>query len=580
MKKKYAKKMYAIMLLVAIITTMIIFAVSTQAAGKNVVVYFPNWGIYNTAHNSMTVGQIPWDRITHINHAFFEVDASYKLATTDSFADFDKMMEHSEGWEAGQLRGHFGEYKYYKEKYPGVKVLISVGGWTRGQNFHAMASTSSSRAVFINSCIEFLKKYPFIDGFDLDWEYPGINRTSDPNDQYDKGCPGGPEDKENFTSLLKEIRAAYDSNGLSNKLLTIAGPAGYDKLDLQEPGKYHTYLDFINVMTYDIHGAWEKVTNHHSPLYKNPDDPSGTSPVDIKNRYNTHEAMKNYLDKGVPASKLNVGTPYYSRGWSGVDSNTGKNGLYANTTGAAVGTWDNPQSPGGQYPYFAIKTMVNNNGYTRYYDDVAKAVYLYNSSAKIMLSYEDETSLTDKCEYVLKNNFAGMIAWEISGDDPNGFPLTSLIFKKMTGGIAPSAPANTSVSASSGIITSPSMSPGTYSEWNVSKIYINGDTITYKSKIYKAKWWTQGEVPGASDVWELVSSSQTTSSSGKTTTSNSIVTTTPTSSSNNINTWAEYVNYKLNDPVTYKGINYTCRMAHTSLPGWEPPNVPALWLKK
>jgi|GEM_PF-4588038 len=44
---------------------------NVKAAGrKNIIAYFPNWGIYNPAHQSMTVGMIPWDKITVINHAF------------------------------------------------------------------------------------------------------------------------------------------------------------------------------------------------------------------------------------------------------------------------------------------------------------------------------------------------------------------------------------------------------------------------------------------------------------------------------------------------------------------------------
>lgn len=43
-------------------------------------------------------------------------------------------------------------------------------------------------------------------------------------------------------------------------------------------------------------------------------------------------------------------------------------------------------------------------------------------------------------------------------------------------------------------------------------------------------------------------------------------------------TWAAYKAYKVGDVVTYSGTRYTCRQAHTSLPGWEPPNVLALWL--
>lgn len=431
---KHIRKIIGIILALALLVTMIPAGSETvkAASGKNVVVYFPNWGIYNVAHRSITVGMIPWDKVTVINHAFFEVDSSFKLASTDTFADFDKMMDHSEGWDTNQLRGHFGEYKYYKNLYPNVKIIISVGGWTRGQNFHAMAASTSSRAVFIQSVIDFLKKYPFIDGIDLDWEYPGVNRAADPNDQYDRGCPGGPEDKQNFTSLLREIRQAYNNNGLSGKLLTIAAPSGYDKLALQEPNVYAQYLDWLNVMTYDMHGAWETTTNHQSPLYANPNDPSGTSPVDIKNKYNTDSAMKTLQQVyNIPAEKLYVGSPFYSRGWKGVTG--GVNGMYGTATGAATGTWDNAQSPGGQYPYFTLKTMENQGGYVKYRDDTyTKTPWLYNASQGILLSYEDATSLGARCDYINSNGYGGLIIWEISGDTSD-YELTTVAYNKLIG---------------------------------------------------------------------------------------------------------------------------------------------------
>ncbi|EAU68486.1 chitinase D [Stigmatella aurantiaca DW4/3-1] len=37
--------------------------------------------------------------------------------------------------------------------------------------------------------------------------------------------------------------------------------------------------------------------------------------------------------------------------------------------------------------------------------------------------------------------------------------------------------------------------------------------------------------------------------------------------------------YAQGDNVTYSGKAYDCRQSHTSLVGWEPPNVPALWLE-
>lgn len=416
---------------------------NTSNVNKNIIMYFPNWGVYSESHNNLTVGDIPWDKVTVINHAFFTVSKDFKLESTDKDADFEKSFPNSEGWDQEQLRGHIGEYKYYKSKYPNVKVLISVGGWTRGENFHDMAKTKENRKIFIDSIIDFLKKYPFIDGIDIDWEYPGENRQKDPNDEYDKGCPGGPEDKENFTLLLKEIRQAYKDNNLPDKMLTIANTGNYEKLQLQEPDKYIEYLDFINVMTYDFHGAFEKQTNHHAPIYYNEDDPT---------RYNKYtfcaeDALKMYVKEyNIPTEKLNVGSPFYSRGWSEVDDSTGTNGLFSTATKAYKGSWDSVTSPGGQIPWFQIKEMENKDGWKKYWDDKAKVPYLYNKSLKSMITYEDEKSLKERCNFVIKNNYGGIIVWEITGDDKDkNFPLTTLLWESLGKTIETSTENNSSI---------------------------------------------------------------------------------------------------------------------------------------
>lgn len=41
--------------------------------------------------------------------------------------------------------------------------------------------------------------------------------------------------------------------------------------------------------------------------------------------------------------------------------------------------------------------------------------------------------------------------------------------------------------------------------------------------------------------------------------------------------WTPNTAYKVGDQVTYASTLYECIQAHTSLAGWEPPNVPALW---
>jgi chitinase len=435
---KCIKRVFHIFLSVVMVISMLPATLASAASStasspteKKLIVYFPNWGMYNSAHQSMSVGKIPWDKVSVINHSFFTVDSDFTLQSIDVYADYQATFAHSGGWGSGNIRGHFGEYKYYKGIYPNVKVLISVGGWTRGQNFHAMALTSATRATFINSVISFLKEFPFIDGIDIDWEYPGIDREKDPNDQYDRGCPGGPEDTVNFTLLLKEIREAYNANGLSDKLLTIAAPGGYDKTDRTQPDKYVQYLDFMNVMTYDFHGAWETMTNSHGALYANPDDPSPTSPVDIKNKYNTDYIMRYYRDTyKIPVEKLNVGAPFYSRGWKNVNAATGTNGLFAEAKGAPVGNLDNPNSPGGQVSYPKLKDLESTDGYVKYRDPYAKTPYLYNKSLGVMYTYEDLTSLNERCDYVLDNGYGGMIAWEIS-TDTSDFELTNTIATRL-----------------------------------------------------------------------------------------------------------------------------------------------------
>ena len=42
--------------------------------------------------------------------------------------------------------------------------------------------------------------------------------------------------------------------------------------------------------------------------------------------------------------------------------------------------------------------------------------------------------------------------------------------------------------------------------------------------------------------------------------------------------WAAGTSYTIGDIVTYQGQQYECRQSHTAIVGWEPPNVPALWL--
>lgn len=314
--------------------------------GKQVIAYFGNWMAWGEEGSSHTQGQdatlLPWDQVTCINYAFFGVstgakDSSaetgnprnsiaipkYKLVTLDENLDFgsstlsvakkygaDVTEAARDEWALDQV----GKVQQEKAKHPGVNLVLSVGGWTRSQMFHEMASTAANRKVFIDSCVEFLRDFPGFDGIDIDWEYPGVARGSEGGD--DKGNPAGPEDVQNFVSLIKELRAALDSNFSTHKILTACAPAAPEKLAYWDAQKVYNDLDTINIMTYDFFGNWDgKMQGYNSPMF-NPD--SSTA-------WCTDNSVKWFLDKGVPASKLNIGSPFYAFGYSNVSADANGN---------------------------------------------------------------------------------------------------------------------------------------------------------------------------------------------------------------------------------------------------------------
>ena len=427
----------------------VVASTTSAATNKRVITYFPSWGMYEAGQQNITVDDIPWDKVSQVNHAFFEITNDFKIQTTDSYADFECAdFKHSPEWGEG-LAGHFGEYQYYKSKYPDVKIVIAVGGWTRSDKFHAAASTEQNRKTLAQSMVDTMKKYPFIDGIDIDWEYPTETRA--PEDQYDRGSVGGPEDKHNFTLLLKTIRETFDQNGMKDKLLTVAVSAGESKIHNTEPDQYAQYVDAIGVMTYDFAGDWDDVTGHLAGLYHNPEDTT-------RPKFDTDDAMKIYSEEyNVPKSKLYAGSPLYSRGWGNVAPGPNGDGLFQpgnkNFTGN-LGT-------GGQYSWYDIKNIEKTAGWVKYRDPIAKVPYLYNSSTKQFLTYEDETSLQDRINYINDNGYGGLIVWDCSGDDvKGGWPMHTIMFNGLIKDGSETPPTQNTLKAAS--LTAGPVSNGKY----------------------------------------------------------------------------------------------------------------------
>ena len=276
-----------------------------------------------------------------------------------------------------------------KQENPSLKVLVSVGGWLGSGNFSDAALTGQSRAQFIDSVIAFIRQYR-LDGLDIDWEYPA---------QTGAGNRFRPEDKRNYTLLLREMRQRFNREQRSlgrPLLLSVAAGASQDFLDHTEMGRVARTVDTVNLMAYDYYEPGsDKITGNHAPLYIDPADPE---------RVSADASVHAFEDAGVPARKIVLGVPFYGHVWGNVAPTN--HGLFQ--TGSPV--------PNAFARYRDIVANMLNQGYTRYWDTSASVPYLYNEQKGRFVSYEDPESLALKCAYVQHRKLGGVMFWEYYGD--------------------------------------------------------------------------------------------------------------------------------------------------------------------
>jgi len=156
----------------------------------------------------------------------------------------------------------------------------------------------------------------------------------------------------------------------------------------------------MNLMAYDFHGSWEPngPTNHHANLFPNASDPSMA-------KLSVDGAVSGYIDKGVDPSQIAIGLPFYGHGWARVPDG-GSHGLYQSAGSLPRGTWER-----GVDDYKVLKAR----GYPEYWDDVAKASWLYNGST--FWSFDSPQAVRAKMRYIADKCLKGIMFWELSGDD-------------------------------------------------------------------------------------------------------------------------------------------------------------------
>lgn len=305
-------------------------AVAASRDSKVVVAYVTSWSEVMPDPQYMT----------HINYAFGHVNESFNGVKIDNEERLRQIVD-------------------LRKQKPELKVLLSIGGWGSGR-FSEMAANDEYRRAFAADCDRVVKEFA-LDGIDIDWEYPTSSMAN---------ISSSPDDTENFTLLMQDIRAAIGNE----KELTLATVASARYIDFKA---ILPSVDFVNIMAYDMASA----PKHHSALY-----PSGHS-GDIT----SDGAVTAHLKAGVPPSKLVMGMPFYGRGGDG-------------------------------YPSFQDYNKVGNTDtqYTEKWDEVAQVPYLADKNDTLVFGFENPRSLAIKCQYILDKDLLGGMYWDYSGDNEQG----------------------------------------------------------------------------------------------------------------------------------------------------------------
>ncbi|MEU8795379.1 glycoside hydrolase family 18 protein [Streptomyces sp. NPDC048643] len=384
--------------------------------------YFTQWGVYGRDFQVQDLDRSgAAARLTHINYAFGNIGTDGKClmgnvpGESDPWADYQRPLDAENSVDGiadndtQALAGNFNQLRELKAAHPGLKVMISLGGWSWSTNFSDSVRTPAARKALVASCVDLYLKgnlpqdgarggagaaAGIFDGVDLDWEWPGSEGDTD--------TVYRPEDKRNYTALVAEFRRQLDAYGRTRHHhyeLSAFVPTAPAKIDAGfEVGKIMKDFDFVNLQGYDFHVSGEKTTAQQSALYAR-DDFSVDGTVDA------------WLRRGAPARKLVVGMPFYGQGWTGVSG--GGDGLGQPATAPAPAKWAN-----GYADYKELKALADTGPYRLHRDPRGGHAWLFDGTT--LWTYDDPQVLALKSRYVRARGLGGAMFWSLDGDTPDG----------------------------------------------------------------------------------------------------------------------------------------------------------------
>lgn len=330
--------------------------VSQKQAGSEISVI-----AYYTGNNTM-IDSFPVEKLTHIIYSFAHLSGD-SISLRNSHDSIT--LQHLSA---------------LKQRNPNLKIMISLGGWGGCATCSDVFADKKKRKTFAKTVKQMLAYFD-IDGIDLDWEYPAV-----------EGYPGhkfAPEDKSNFTKLIKQLRHTL---GKTPEISFASGGTQYQIDSSFEWKKIMPLVDRVNLMSYDLVSGYASRSGHHTALY--------SSPQQIASADN---GVVNLERLGVSANKIVIGAAFYARVFSNVIH--ANNGLYQPTKFAF----------GVSYKNFDT-TFTKEKGYQYYWDSIAQAPYMYNETERSFASFDDTTSIRLKTKYAIDKKLNGIMFWELRDD--------------------------------------------------------------------------------------------------------------------------------------------------------------------
>ncbi|BBR21280.1 glycoside hydrolase family 18 protein [Klebsiella sp. WP3-S18-ESBL-05] len=392
-----------------------LLCVSVVSANSLMSVGYFNGGGDVTAGPGGDINKLDVRQITHLNYSFGLIYNDEKDETNDALKDAARLHQI---WLSPKVQSDLEIIPTLRKQNPNLKVLLSVGGWG-ARGFSGAAATPETRAVFIRSAQAVVAKYG-LDGIDLDWEYPVNGAWGLVASQ--------PADRDNFTALLKELRAAFGQK----KLVTIAvGANAESPKSWVDVKTIAPLLDYINLMTYDMAYGTQYF---NANLYDSTQWPT----VANADKYSVDFVVNNYLAAGLKPSQMNLGIGFYGRvpkrsvepgiDWSKADAqkNPVTQPYFGEPELALFKSLGVDLTKDTYVKYNDIVSKLLNDPqkrFTEHWDDQAKVPWLSVQSSDgkplFALSYENPRSVSIKADYIKRKGLAGAMFWEYGADDHN-----------------------------------------------------------------------------------------------------------------------------------------------------------------